>query len=224
MDTKQMCKNIYVVTIDLSEEKLLCNKSTLPKLKSRLQNLESFTVLISWVPPVEAVCPSSVAKYFANLGYAVKECIPTFSTAFVNCEIPQIDLGSVDKNDAAEFVEWLGMVSVGGGLKEDPTGYLSSYVAPSSDGEVERRTKCLRWRGFFTVSDVNGVIEEIMKKIHLSEQTWVSIYVQGFSDCPVTWGNEEQHYFTNGDNGYVIIFNKDRGLICTQRCSRKRYK
>lgn len=57
-----------------------------------------------------------------------------------------------------------------------------------------------------------------------SNKQWIAIYVQGFSDAPMTWGNEEQHFYTNGDNSYTVIFNQKNCLFCTYKCSRKRYK
>ncbi|XP_023028957.1 ribonuclease P protein subunit p40 isoform X2 [Leptinotarsa decemlineata] len=219
----QKLKSRYIVTIDLAEDKLLHNKKKLAKLKSRLQSFENFTVLVSWQPPTEDVCPSSIAKYLADSGYKVKECRPAFNEKTVTCEIPSIDLSSIDRNEASEFAEWLGMVSLGGSLSPDLDDYLSSYVAPSVSGRTET-IKCLQWRGFFTSSDVSRLIEGVMFGCNPLATTWTSVYVQGFDDCPVAWGNEEQHYFTNGDNANLIIFNNARGVICSQKCSRKRYK
>lgn len=53
---------------------------------------------------------------------------------------------------------------------------------------------------------------------------WVALYVQAFSDCPLSWQNTEHHYFMNGDNSYTIIFNDKNYLLCTQKCSNKQYK
>lgn len=53
---------------------------------------------------------------------------------------------------------------------------------------------------------------------------WAAFYVQGFSDCPLSWKGLEHHYFTNGDNGYVIVLNDNKCLLCVQTCSNKQYK
>lgn len=50
------------------------------------------------------------------------------------------------------------------------------------------------------------------------------MYVQGFSDSPITWANEEQNFFASGDNSYTVMFNKNNCLFCTYKTSRKRYK
>lgn len=57
-----------------------------------------------------------------------------------------------------------------------------------------------------------------------NNKAWISIYVQGFSDAPITWANEEQNYFTSGDNGYTIIFNQNDCVFCLYKTSRKRHK
>lgn len=57
-----------------------------------------------------------------------------------------------------------------------------------------------------------------------NKKPWISIYVQGFSDAPLAWDNEEQNFFTSGDNSYTIIFDQSNCLFCIQKTSRKRYK
>lgn len=34
---------------------------------------------------------------------------------------------------------------------------------------------------------------------------WVSLYVQGFADVPVSWHLQPHTFFADGDNNYVII-------------------
>ncbi|CAH1175714.1 unnamed protein product [Phaedon cochleariae] len=216
-------KNHFTITVDLADEKLIKNTSRLSKLKTCLGRLEKCSVIVTWKPPNEDICPSSIAKYFSDLGYVVKQCTPNFRRHTVYSKVPDFDLGSIDVTNAKEFAEWLGFVSIDGDFQEDPSGYLSSYVVPSATG-VAKKIDCLQWRGFFTATDIKEMIEQIIKTTNLANLPWISIYIQGFSDSPVSWTNEEQHYYTNGDNGYIIIFNKENGLFCIQKCSRKRYK
>lgn len=56
------------------------------------------------------------------------------------------------------------------------------------------------------------------------DKQWIALYVQGFSDSPVSWTGREHHYYVNGDNSYVFVINSSSYLLCTQRCSNKRYK
>lgn len=50
------------------------------------------------------------------------------------------------------------------------------------------------------------------------KKMWVALYVQGFSDCPVNWGDREQHFFTSGDNGYILLLKENKYLLCKQAC------
>ncbi|XP_056642250.1 ribonuclease P protein subunit p40-like [Diorhabda sublineata] len=214
-------KNRYIVNVDLTEDNLLNNKSKLEKLKSCLQIFKKIKVIVIWEAPDEEVCPSSIAKYFADLGYRVQQCSSTFNSFVVNTKIPVSNITNWDKDETLEFIEWLGMLMLDCNLEPDVTNYLSSYSPPYEHGTKVEKTHCLKLQGFFS----STFIQQILKRLcNINSNKWVAVYVQGFSDCPVTWGSEEQHYFTNGDNGYILIFNTDGGLICTYKCSRKRYK
>ncbi|CAG9862731.1 unnamed protein product [Phyllotreta striolata] len=216
--------NKFFVCIDLADEKLLSNKKKLRRLKSRLKILKPFTVLLSWEPPKEDVCPSSIAKYFSEVGYNVKQCVPALHSHTANVRIPGIQFPAVDKLDVSTFVEWLGMVSLSCDLEQDEQQYLSSYFGPDTDCEDVKPVRCFRLRGFFTSTSIIQHIENIMSQFKDEPVNWIAVYVQGFSDSPVAWGNQEHHYFANGDNGYVLIFQKDRGIIYKHQCSRKMYK
>ncbi|CAG9836428.1 unnamed protein product [Diabrotica balteata] len=220
--TKKL-ENRYTATVDLSDGKLLTNKKKFERLRSCLQVLEKVTVLVSWEPPDEIICPSSIAKFFVDLGYRVEECTATNYSHTINTKVFGINLESEDEFDTLEFMEWLGMVMLGCNLKPDKTNYLSSYIADIED-KMEQQVSCLQLKGFFSSNDVKQIIENTVNASTCLEDQWTAIYVQGFSDCPVAWGEEEHHYFTNGDNGYVLVFDKNGGLVYTHKCSRKRYK
>lgn len=54
---------------------------------------------------------------------------------------------------------------------------------------------------------------------------WVSLYVQGFADSPVSWGLKEHQFYTNGDNNYVLFLQpKGSYLACSYISSNKRPK
>lgn len=54
---------------------------------------------------------------------------------------------------------------------------------------------------------------------------WVSLYVQGFADSPVSWGLKEHQFYTNGDNNYVLFLHPSGSyLACSYISSNNRPK
>ncbi|KAJ8967908.1 hypothetical protein NQ317_000590, partial [Molorchus minor] len=161
---------------------------------------------------------------FYDLGYEVKCCAPTFNSNIIySVKVPEIDFNNVDQNDIVSFVEWLGMISINGDLEHQMENYTSTYETPFPNRILGQVTH-LQWIGLFSATKIGTFITELTKYIKLMKKPWVAVYVQGFSDTPVAWAGEEHHYYTNGDNGYLLIFNEEHSLFCTQKCSNKRYK
>jgi len=58
---------------------------------------------------------------------------------------------------------------------------------------------------------------------HRTSIPWVSLYVQGFADSPVSWGLKEHQFYTDGDNNYVLFLQpKGSYLACSYISSNKR--
>ncbi|KAL3280599.1 hypothetical protein HHI36_003831 [Cryptolaemus montrouzieri] len=113
------------------------------------------------------------------------------------------------------------MICIDGSLNKQ-LDFISTYVTPEPYiylGQV----KILRWTGFFSGRVVADFLLEL-ERYYGSSKFWKAIYFQGFSDSPVAWGLNEHHYYTNGDNGGVIILNDNNLYMCLQKCSNKRYK
>ncbi|KAJ8911501.1 hypothetical protein NQ315_014426 [Exocentrus adspersus] len=216
--------NISVIKIDLKEDCLKRGKSKYEKLKSSLQRLNKFTVILIWEPSKQDVCPSSIAKYFSNMGYKVEVNIPRFmSNTLYATKVPQVPFKLSMKEDIIDFIEWLGMVSIDGDLESDDVGnYQSSYITPEPNEEVGQ-VKFLQWKGLFSVKKIKRLLNALIEHVKNLDKPWISVYVQGFSDSPVAWDSEEHNYYTNGDNAYLTIFNKTEYLLCMQKCSNKQY-
>ncbi|KAF5281241.1 hypothetical protein FQA39_LY05127 [Lamprigera yunnana] len=170
---------------------------------------------MNWESPNDNICPSSIAKYFADLKYDVKLCVPDnqIRTNYI-VKVPKLE-------NVSEFVEWLGLFSLDVDFQFD--NYLTTYETPRPYEEYGQ-VKFLQWKGFFTCQRITKLLEELKRVIKKEDYPWVSVYVQGFSDVPVSWNKQEHHFYTNGDNAYVIIVTPDVYWIYKQMCSSKRYK
>ncbi|XP_045472836.1 ribonuclease P protein subunit p40-like isoform X2 [Harmonia axyridis] len=213
-------KDKYIVSIDLKT--LKPEKGYHERVKTCLKKLKADVILI-WESPKKEICPSSIAKYFFDLGFKIKQCkIKQDSETVFNAKVPIIEsFDAFDKHESAKFVEWLGMLTINGSM-EEKSMFVSTYETPQPSMRLHH-VKTLRWRGFFSISAVTDLLEEV--EIKYGQKTmWKAIYFQGFSDSPVAWGLGEHHFWTNGDNGAVILLNKGEFHLCSQKCSNKYYK
>ncbi|XP_044752478.1 ribonuclease P protein subunit p40-like isoform X3 [Coccinella septempunctata] len=218
----KLSKGKYIVSIDLKSDSLKPGKAFYERVKNCLQKLKA-DVILQWEPPNEDICPSSISKYFFDLGYNVKLCkIKKDSETIFDVKVPVVEnFDKLNQYETAKFVEWLGMVMINGSMEEQ-SSYISTYATPEPSIDVGQ-IKILRWRGFFNVSKVIHMLQEVESK-YCKGQFFKAIYFQGFSDSPVVWGLNEHHFYTNGDNGGIVIMKKDEFFLCCQKCSNKYYK
>ncbi|CAK9802732.1 Ribonuclease P protein subunit p40 [Anthophora quadrimaculata] len=195
-----------VVTIDLKSENFTPGKKNYERTRTSLKERfnQKFDIIVSWNPPDENLCPSSVAAWFHKHEYNVVLCHQT-SLQRTEYSLP-IPVISNDLNND-QFFEWLGVLSISGNLKNDKENdYVNTYKCPSPSMYVGQ-VQYLQWTGFFTRKHVthlyNVVKEYISKKNTLP---WGVLHVQGFSDSPISWNLREHTFYTDGDNSYTIVF------------------
>lgn len=196
----------YTVTINLNEVGLQQRKKYFDRVQECLSNLEEFTVLLNWLPPRDEVCPSSIAKYLSDSNYDVELCTPRASKkTLYEHESPKIDLNTFDLNDGYDFVEWLGMLTLECEFEDKTDGFLSTYSVMEPKENVGQFV-VLEFRGFYHPEQILKFYENLRKFVCDDEnKKWVSMYVQGFSDSVTNWRENENHFYTNSDNGYIMI-------------------
>ncbi|KAJ8672673.1 hypothetical protein QAD02_003933 [Eretmocerus hayati] len=208
----------YVVTINLKDEELTPGKKFYERIHNSLDKLHdlTFTVIVSWDPPEEKVCPSSLAAWFNRLGYAISVCHQelTRRTEYT-IEIPTFENGF--KQD--EFFEWLGVFSIGGNLinSDKEAKYVSSYSCPEPKLEVGQ-VQYLQLTGFLTRAKVQRIYTS-MKDFAVCKGKslpWGSMNVQGFADSPVSWRLKEHNFYVDGDNSYTIVFRPETNTHISQ--------
>lgn len=140
-----------VVTVDLKEKHFRPGKRNYERTKRCLDQLK-LNFIISWGPPEKEVCPSSVAKYFVDLGYNVALCETKYLTKTIyGVEVPVINENYYD------IVEWMGLVALDGDLTcHEPDDFTSTYDIPEPKCHVGQ-VKHLQWRGFFTQEQVTSL-------------------------------------------------------------------
>lgn len=149
------------MTIDLTSPKLVRGKPFHAKAKAALESLEKFKVIVNWEAPEESVCPSSVAKFFVDLGYSVKLCESTFKSHLVySVTTPTLDQATIEDSDVVDFIEWLGMVCLDGHFSEDINAYANQYTTPEPNVAIGQ-VRMLQWRGFFQSRQIMKLIDYV---------------------------------------------------------------
>ncbi|XP_049801520.1 ribonuclease P protein subunit p40-like isoform X5 [Schistocerca nitens] len=187
-----------------------------------------FDILLAWDPPVENICPSSVAAYFDDKGYIVHQCHPHFSKRIsYNVPVPPVTARKEEESsEYCDVLEWLGAFSVGVDLDLEPReDFLSTYSVP--DGcKLIGQVAYVSWQGFFTKKPILKLLGILRKYTEERRNLcWTSMNVQGFLDSPITWSLKEQGFFTSGDNHYTL-FLKDGAafLACQVNGAQKKYR
>lgn len=221
--------NRYVVQLDLKEQHFAPGKKFYNRVQQCLrENIQvKQNLLVAWDPPEEKICPSSIAAYFSSQGHKVSLCQPRFSKQVLyNVKVPEYFPDDGDDNSALELIEWLGAFSIGADLNSGaPDNFVNMYQCPLQTKEVGV-TVHMQWTGYFTYSQIHRLFDELRQ--YVSQRTsipWVSLYVQGFADSPVSWGLKEHQFYSNGDNNYVLFLSPTGSyLACSYISSNKRPK
>ncbi|XP_017793865.1 PREDICTED: ribonuclease P protein subunit p40-like [Habropoda laboriosa] len=195
-----------VVTIDLKSESFTPGKKNYEHTRTSLKEHfnQKFDIIVSWNPPDENLCPSSIAAWFHKHEYSVVLCHQT-SVQRIEYSLPIPVISNELDND--KFFEWLGVLSISGDLKNDKNNdYVNTYKCPPPSTDVGQ-VRYLQWIGFFTrkhITHLYNVVKEYISKEN--SLPWGALHVQGFLDSPVSWDLREHTFYTDGDNSYTIVF------------------
>ncbi|XP_052122700.1 ribonuclease P protein subunit p40 isoform X2 [Frankliniella occidentalis] len=194
----------YIVSLDLTASHFIPGKRNYERAHSALKNcLQPFNLVLSWDPPDGKICPSSVASYLCGRGLTVEVCKPRcVQRRDFNVAVPQL-YPDEKECDIQEMMEWLGSFSLN--IQRPESEFLSSYQSPEETQDVGQ-VAYLSWEGLFTTSQVLRLFESVRE--YFSERNgipWISMYVQGFADIPISWNTRPHVFYTDGDNSYTVI-------------------
>ncbi|XP_076060614.1 ribonuclease P protein subunit p40-like [Oratosquilla oratoria] len=213
-------KNRFVVEVDTSQPYFHKGKTYYEKVQKTLMESQlTFDFLIAWEPDDETVCPSSVAKYFHDLGYVVRERKPTLKSSLLSDISGPTSLNHFEEMEPGDITEWIGCQLLGIRLDEEMTfGFEGDSLPKLNSLNV---THC---HGFYTPSHINALVLRLKEWLALRNETavpWISLTVYGSPDAPVTWGHEEHSYRTNGDNFYTFVITRQHLMMIKASASRK---
>lgn len=148
-----------VVTLDLNDVRF--GTKSHDRIKKCLTKLAKINLILTWHPSNENVCPSSIAKYFANLNYDVKLCkVNHKSRTNYSITAPIIDFIDSNIDDCHDYVEWIGMVTLNADL-DQTSEYLSSYKLLEPN-QLYGQLKILEWRGFYSNVQLKKFYNKLM--------------------------------------------------------------
>lgn len=139
------------MTVDLKEKHFRSGKRNYERTKRCLDQLQ-LNFIISWEPPKKEICPSSVAKYFVDLGYNVTLC----GAKYLSNNIYEVEVPLINEN-YYEIVEWMGLVALDADLtSHGPDDFINTYEIPEPKCHVGQ-VKHVQWTGFFTREQITNL-------------------------------------------------------------------
>ncbi|XP_074113839.1 ribonuclease P protein subunit p40-like [Cotesia typhae] len=202
-------RNRFIVKINLKEETFVAGKKKYERVKKCLENnfKHKFDVIVSWDPPEEKVCPSSVASWFNNRGHKTFVCHQK-SSKKISFSIDPPD------GDSENLFSWM--------------DNLPNSINNSSELDIKKDILYIEYRGFFTRSRVMKILNTMKELLNSSKNTefW-GLHVRGFDNSPVSWGLKEHAVINNdGTNNYTVILKHSEIIIqkCLSSSSRPKNK
>ncbi|XP_031627936.1 ribonuclease P protein subunit p40 isoform X2 [Contarinia nasturtii] len=214
-------RNRYTIEINLKSSDIATTTKYYARLQTALSNesLGTFKMRFTWEPPREkdekrAICPSSIAKYFTDLGYDVQlnqtECKTSveygLKVPILGSETDElVDLNGQSKFYASpdELVEYAGMLALSCNLESSE--YLNTWSFTGHTVAVGNAF-VVRLKGLFTCNLVKMLFKKLRAYVNENvEIPWISLYVHGDPHSPVSFGGAEHSFTTTGDNSYVLF-------------------
>ncbi|XP_069113769.1 ribonuclease P protein subunit p40-like [Argopecten irradians] len=199
----------FVVTINLLEKCFRPEKKKYQRvfrcLRDRLDI--KFDVMMTWYPNDDALCPSSLQKYFQMKGHkCVETDVQCQQRLLKHLQVPVLDAENSDSSeyDQDDMYEWLGGIAVNSCLTGGPDNYTTTYTYPGPTRQAEA-SLYVQYKGFFSPTTIHRVLEELRNHIQKTKVPWACLTVHGFVDSPVSWETKEHGFLTGGDNIYTIL-------------------
>lgn len=212
----------YIVEVDLKNPNFLPGKPHYQRVLNALTQLPlAFSVWLLWLPSDPSICPSSIAKYFHDLGYSVEECAATLGQevrgevlmplpGLTEEESEALKGETEDRAEPEDLLEWIGCQALGIKLSAEES-VLSGVVEPRHGTPVHNL--CLaQCSGLFPPNFIHLLIEHLRSWLAQRDEAavpWVSLTVYGHPDSLVSWGRQEHSFHTTGDNLYVLVITRE---------------
>ncbi|XP_020623915.1 ribonuclease P protein subunit p40-like [Orbicella faveolata] len=222
-------KHRFIVEVNLAAPYFVPGKKLYERVRWCLKDkLElTFKFLMSWTNEGQSSTGTLHSFLYSYNGQMLSneenvECIP-------NCpKAPQISFEkssftedrtspeNCDVCDCMSFFEWLGCIACGVDCSAaSPDSYVSTLTCPEPSCELKQLIKC-RWTGMITSNCILSMMQSVRELVKSNGIPWIAVTVWGFTDCPVTWKQNEHGHFFSGENFYTfVIFPNDRYWLYT---------
>nr|XP_045599497.1 ribonuclease P protein subunit p40-like isoform X1 [Procambarus clarkii] len=212
----------YVVEVNMQKQCFKPGKAYYERVITAFTEVQlRFNFWLTWIPDNAEICPSSVAKYFHDLGYSIEEQHPCLNWNIVR-EAAMPLLCTASEEDPQDVLEWIGCQTLGVKMEVEGTT-VCEVVTPEPNVRVNN-LYVLQCIGFFSPAHLQILLQQIRLWLNQRKESavpWVSMTVYGHPDSPVTWGNTEHVYCANGDNLYTLIILRDQLQVYRISGSRK---
>ncbi|XP_045599498.2 ribonuclease P protein subunit p40 isoform X2 [Procambarus clarkii] len=103
----------YVVEVNMQKQCFKPGKAYYERVITAFTEVQlRFNFWLTWIPDNAEICPSSVAKYFHDLGYSIEEQHPCLNWNIVR-EAAMPLLCTASEEDPQDVLEWIGCQTLG---------------------------------------------------------------------------------------------------------------
>ncbi|KAL5277459.1 hypothetical protein ACFFRR_002600 [Megaselia abdita] len=202
--TSKKTKDFYTIHLKLNDISSVTYSNILKRVKDGFSKevLQNIDLKLFWEPPNNSVCPSSIAKYFTDLGYEVEQHeIDVKLSLNKHFRAPKMDKASIH-----EIVEYVGLSLLECEI-EDLDENLVSYVPEIELGDQKDTVIC-HCKGLFTTTFLENILEILGQ---ICKTKWASFNVSGFQHIPK---GESLGLKNRGDDDFmVILYPENRYMV-----------
>ncbi|XP_055841680.1 ribonuclease P protein subunit p40-like isoform X2 [Episyrphus balteatus] len=198
-------KERFEITIDLKNN----NFVEQPKLHNRIKNalsnseIERFDFQLTWESIDSSICPSSIAKFFKDIGYNVEQhSIQTQLAQKYNLKIPNEAFSKSDSKIAYQVAEYFGFIMLECDMNsaEELNSYCPSFNL-NFDGQQTMGCIILHCKGLMSSDFVSNLFDALRLSSDVSKSVIFNINGEQFP----TKRNTEQTFVWLKDNKYLFF-------------------
>ncbi|XP_058972910.2 ribonuclease P protein subunit p40-like isoform X1 [Pocillopora verrucosa] len=221
-------KHRFNVEVNLAAPNFVPGKKVYERVRWCLKdNLPlTFKFLMSWTNEGQ-VSTSKLHSFFSSFGCQMLYNTEDIKQVQNHQKAPKIsfdkskftDNGTSTETDVCDcmsFFEWLGCVACGVDCSAAlPDSYVSTLTCPEQSCSLKQLITC-RWTGMITSNRILSILLTVRNLLKAADLPWVAVTVWGFTDCPVTWKQNEHGHFVSGENLYTfVVFPNDQYWLYT---------
>ncbi|KAM4728774.1 ribonuclease P protein subunit p40 [Anableps anableps] len=111
--------------------------------------------------------------------------------------------------DPHSLLEWIGAVDAGVSCENLSSSFLSTLTCPEPKATLSRALS-VSVCGLLLPQDVQHLVKQLRCYLQQAQtESWASVTVHGFTDSPVSWGDNEHGVLTGGENFYNLLMFPD---------------